>query len=504
MTTDPKARESAREVAREVDAKAGAAPDYRVALEALPLAPGKIVAVHLSYESRAAQRGRKPKTPSYFFKPISSLAQSGASISRPAGAELLAYEGEIALVIGKPARWVTLEDAWGHVGWVTAANDFGIYDMRKADKGSNVRSKGGDGYTPVGPNFMEASALDPNNISVTTWINGEVAQRDSSAGMFFSLRQIVADLSQHFTLNPGDIILTGTPAGSSVAVPGDVVEVEVSEGQRTSGRLVTTVTQGDHGFDASLGDVPSSDKLQVQEAWGTEPQPVLTEDLRARLIELPTAAISAQLRKMGLNNVTVDGVGAMHPEQKMVGVAKTLRFLPGREDLFKKYGGGHNAQKRAFDALGPNDVIVIEARGEAGSGTLGDILALRARALGAAGIVTDGGVRDYDAVSAVGIPVYTKGAHPAVLGRKHFPWEVGGSVACGGTTVVPGDIIVGDRDGVIVIPVDLVEEVVDGAEKAEVSDAWVAQQVAEGHPIEGLFPMNEEWKERYRQWQKTQ
>lgn len=486
------------------DASSQSAPDYTALMAAMPATPGKVVAVHLSYDSRAAQRGRKPKTPSYFFKPLSSLAPTGSTITRPAGAELLAYEGEIALIIGKPTRWVSKEDAWDHVGWVTAANDFGIYDMRKQDKGSNVRSKGGDGYTPVGPNFIDASALDPNDINVTTWINGEVAQKDSSGGMFFSLNQIVADLSQHFTLNPGDIILTGTPAGSSVAQPGDVVEVEVGKGDLSSGRLVTTVVQGDQEFDPNLGDVPATDALQVQEAWGTEPEPVLTEEIRARLIDLPTAAISAQLRKMGLNNVTVDGVGAMHPEQKMVGVAKTLRFLPGREDLFKKYGGGHNAQKRAFDALGPNDVIVIEARGESGSGTLGDILALRARALGAAGIVTDGGVRDYDAVAAVGIPVYTKGAHPAVLGRKHFPWEVGGTVACGGTTIVPGDIIVGDRDGVIVIPVDLLQEVIEGAEAAEVSDAWVAEQVANGHPIEGLFPMNEVWKERYRQWQQEQ
>ncbi len=486
------------------DASSQSAPDYTALMAAMPATPGKVVAVHLSYDSRAAQRGRKPKTPSYFFKPLSSLAPTGSTITRPAGAELLAYEGEIALIIGKPTRWVSKEDAWDHVGWVTAANDFGIYDMRKQDKGSNVRSKGGDGYTPVGPNFIDASALDPNDINVTTWINGEVAQEDSSGGMFFSLTQIVADLSQHFTLNPGDIILTGTPAGSSVAQPGDVVEVEVGKGDLSSGRLVTTVVQGDQEFDPNLGDVPATDALQVQEAWGTEPEPVLTEEIRARLIDLPTAAISAQLRKMGLNNVTVDGVGAMHPEQKMVGVAKTLRFLPGREDLFKKYGGGHNAQKRAFDALGPNDVIVIEARGESGSGTLGDILALRAQALGAAGIVTDGGVRDYDAVAAVGIPVYTKGAHPAVLGRKHFPWEVGGTVACGGTTIVPGDIIVGDRDGVIVIPVDLLQEVIEGAEAAEVSDAWVAEQVANGHPIEGLFPMNEVWKERYRQWQQEQ
>ena len=113
----------------------------------------------------------------------------------------------------------------------------------------------------------------------------------------------------------------------------------------------------------------------------------------------------------------------MHPEAKIVGTARTLRFVPNREDLFASHGGGYNAQKRAFDGVGEGEVIVIEARGEAGSGTLGDILALRAHARGAAGIVTDGGVRDYDAVAAVGIPVYTKGAHPAVLGRKHVPWD---------------------------------------------------------------------------------
>ena len=479
------------------------------AIAELPLKPGKVIAVHLSYDSRAEQRGRKPKNPSYFFKPVSSLAPTGADISRPKGADLLAFEGEIALIIGQPARWVSTADAWSYVGWVTAANDFGIYDMRKADKGSNVRSKGGDGYTPIGPNFIRASDLDPADIAITTKVNGNLAQQDSSAGMFFSLPQIVADLSQHFTLQPGDIILTGTPAGSSVVEPGDAVTVEVVANGISSGELLTTVTQDDHDFDPRLGDVPQTDEVQIAEAWGTTPAatpqtPTLTEDLKESLLGLPTAALSAQLRKMGLNNVSIDGVSAMHPEKKLVGIAKTLRFLPNREDLFAKHGGGYNAQKRAFDSLQPDDVVVIEARGEAGSGTLGDILAIRANSLGAAGIVTDGGVRDYDAVAEVGIPVYTRGAHPAVLGRKHFPWEVGGSVACGGTTVEPGDIIVGDRDGVLVIPQDLVKQVVEGAQAAEDSDAWVAQRVAEGNPVDGLFPMNEEWKDRYEQWKKSQ
>lgn len=482
----------------------------RRAIDSLPLPPGKVIAVHLSYESRAIQRGRRPKALSYFFKPVSSLAPSGSAVTRPLGAQLLAFEGEIALVIGKRARWVTRDEAWSHVGWLTAANDFGIYDMRKADKGSNVRSKGGDGYTPIGPHFIDAAAVDPARIEIETSLNGTVVQRDSSDNMLFSLSQMVADLSQHFTLHPGDIVLTGTPAGSSVAEPGDIVQVQVSastpSGILSSGPLISTVRQGDHSFDPALGDVPQADRVQVAEAWNlpSPKYPPLRDDLHQALIELPTAALSAQLRKLGLNNVTVDGVSAMHPGEKLVGVARTLRFLPNREDLFEKHGGGHNAQKRAFDSLNQGEVLVIEARGESGSGTLGDILAIRAKSLGAAGIVTDGGVRDYAAVAEVGIPVYTRGAHPAVLGRKHFPLEADGVVACGGTTVEPGDIIVGDRDGVVVIPQQLTEQVVEGALAAEQADAWVAQRVAEGNPIDGLFPMNTVWRGRYEQWKQSQ
>lgn len=129
---------------------------------AVPVKPGKIIAVHLAYESRAAQRGRKPAVPSYFIKPFSSLAGSGAEVERPAGTELLAYEGEIALVIGKPAKNVSLENAWDHVAAVTAANDWGVYDLRAADKGSNLRNKGRDGYTPVGPELIDARTVSPD------------------------------------------------------------------------------------------------------------------------------------------------------------------------------------------------------------------------------------------------------------------------------------------------------------------------------------------------------
>ncbi|MDQ7878647.1 fumarylacetoacetate hydrolase family protein [Microbacterium sp. QXD-8] len=507
-------------------ATAGPPTDPRFA--ALPARPGKIVAVHLSYASRADQRGRRPQHPSYFFKPSSSVAASGDTIERPAGTELLAFEGEIALVIGAAARRVTLADAWSHVAAVTAADDFGLYDLRANDKGSNVRSKGGDGYTPIGPALIDARLVHPDALRVRTWLNGDLVQDDTSAGMIFPLAQLVADLSQHFTLEPGDVILTGTPAGSSVAQPGDVVEVEVDvPGGPSSGRLVTTVVQGAADFDGDLGSLPQADDLQRTDAWGSREAaglpaegspatgdpasaaasaaespasagaPLLSDELRAKLAAVPVAGLSAQLRKRGLDNVHIDGVRPLHPESKLVGTARTLRFVPNREDLFVSHGAGYNAQKRVFDAVGDGEVVVIEARGEAGSGTLGDILAIRAHAQGAAGIVTDGGVRDAAAVAAVGIPVYSSGAHPAVLGRKHVPWDADLTIACGGTTVQPGDVIVGDADGVVVIPPALVEEVVDAALAQEDEDAWIAERVAEGHPVDGLFPMNAAWRAQF-------
>ncbi len=475
-----------------------------------PLAtrPGTIVAVHLAYASRADQRGRRPAHLSYFLKPVSSLGVSGGTVERPAGTELLAFEGEIALVIGTTARRVSLSQAWSHVAAVTASNDLGLYDLRANDRGSNVRSKGGPGFTPLGPRLIDATAVDPEALRIRTWVNGTLAQDDTTAGLLFPLAQMVADLSQHLTLEPGDVILTGTPAGSSVIVPGDVVEVEVdaptAPGSPSSGRLVTTVVQGEIAFDPELGSLPAVDDTQRAEAWGSReaaglpaPEPTLTPALRTVLASTPTAGLSAQLRKRGLDNVTIDGVRPLRPGTRIVGTARTLRFVPNREDLFASHGGGYNAQKRAFDAVGEGEVIVIEARGETGSGTLGDVLAIRARARGAAGIVTDGGVRDAVAVADVGIGVFAAGHHPAVLGRRHVPWDIDVTIACGGTTVQPGDVVVGDDDGVVVIPPALVAEVAEAALAQEAEDAWIAARVAEGHAVDGLFPMNATWRERY-------
>nr|WP_042188805.1 fumarylacetoacetate hydrolase family protein [Kibdelosporangium sp. MJ126-NF4]CEL18472.1 5-carboxymethyl-2-hydroxymuconate delta-isomerase [Kibdelosporangium sp. MJ126-NF4]CTQ97955.1 5-carboxymethyl-2-hydroxymuconate delta-isomerase (EC 5.3.3.10) [Kibdelosporangium sp. MJ126-NF4] len=485
-----------------MDGDEAPAPDSAAATPLL-VRPGKVIAVHLSYASRADQRGRRPEHPSYFFKPSSSLGFSGGTVERPLGTELLAFEGEVAVVIGAPARWVMPEHAWRHVAAVTAANDFGIYDLRAVDRGSNVRSKGGDGFTPLGPGLIDARGVDPAAIRLRTWVNGELRQDDSTAGMIFPLARLLADLSQHLTLETGDVILTGTPAGSTVVVPGDVVEVEVEVPGASSGRLVTTVTQGTTPF-SDVGALPRVDDTQRAEAWGSRAAaglPELTDEVRGKLERAPVATLSAQLRKRGLNNVVIEGVRPNSPGVKIVGTAKTLRFVPNREDLSASHGGGYNAQKRAFDTVAAGEVIVIEARGETTSGTLGDILASRALSRGAAGVVTDGGVRDYDAVAETGLPVFSVGPHPAVLGRRHVPWDVDVAVACGGATVLPGDVIVGDSDGVIVIPPHLADEVAEAALAQEQEDQWVAARVREGHAIKGLFPPNAAWRAKYEETQ---
>ncbi|HVT66537.1 MAG TPA: fumarylacetoacetate hydrolase family protein [Trebonia sp.] len=486
-------------------------------------APSKIIAVHVSYRSRAMERGRLPQWPSYFLKPPSTLAADGDPVLRPPGCELLAFEGEVALIIGTRATRVSPADAWDHVRWVTAANDFGVYDLRHADGGSNVRSKGIDGFTPLGPGLLDARAVDPERIAVRTWVNGELAQ-DAVSGdeLLFSFAAIVADISRLTTLEPGDVILTGTPTGSTVVQPGDLVEVEVSVPGTglTTGRLRSPVAEAGYAL-TPPGAMPGADDKQREAAFGARGGPHASgpsgpsgssgsgssspAELLHAVSQVSTATLSAQLRKRGFDSVTLDRLHATQPGRKMAGFARTLRFVPFREDLFAARGGtlpggGLNAQKRAVEQVRPGEVLVIEARGDLTAGTVGDILALRAQVRGAAGIVTDGAIRDSQELHAMDLPVYYGGRHPAVLGRRHVPWETGTAVACAGVTVVPGDVVVGDGDGVIVIPAHLALEVArDGAEQ-ERQEEFAAEMVAKGESVDGLFPLGPRWRAAYEAW----
>jgi 2-keto-4-pentenoate hydratase/2-oxohepta-3-ene-1,7-dioic acid hydratase in catechol pathway/regulator of RNase E activity RraA len=469
-------------------------------MAALDRVPGKVVAVHSSYRSRAAERGAIPAWPSYFLKPSSSLAASGDPVARPPGCELLAFEGEVALVIGRRARRVNVKDGWDHVSHLTAANDFGVYDLRYADRGSNVRSKGIDGFTPIGPGLIDARAVDQEKLRLRTWVNGNLTQDAWPAkDMLFGFGDIVADLSRLLTLEPGDVILTGTPAGSTVVQPGDVVEVEVSAGDQSSGRLRSPIVEADYRLDPP-GAMPHVDDAERAAAFGTAHHPSAPgQEILDGLREVSTATLAAVLRKRGLNTVTLDGLRSTRPHRTMAGYARTVRYLPLREDLSAAQPP-MNAQKRAIEAIRPGEVLVIEARGEAAAGTIGDILALRAQVRGAAGIVTDGAIRDSAALAGLDIPVYHAAVHPAVLGRRHVPWETGVTVACAGVTIQPGDLLAGDADGVVVLPPAIAAEVLAEAREQERQEEFVAERVAAGETIDGLFPLPQSRRPDYEAW----
>jgi regulator of RNase E activity RraA/2-keto-4-pentenoate hydratase/2-oxohepta-3-ene-1,7-dioic acid hydratase in catechol pathway len=481
-------------------------------MSALERVPGQVVAVHVSYRSRAAERGTTPAWPSYFLKPLSTLADSGAPVARPPGCELLAFEGEVALVIGRRARRVSRADGWDHVGWITAANDFGVYDLRYADRGSNVRSKGIDGFTPLGPRLIDARAVDLAEVRLRTWVNGELAQDAwPAADMLFGFGEIVADLSRLLTLEPGDVILTGTPTGSTVVTPGDVVEVEVTAGDQSSGRLRSPITEADYRLEPP-GAMPRASDAERAAAYGARVhgspggpgngpagpggQP---PDLLDGLREVSTATLASLLRKRGLNGLSLDGLRSTRPGTRMAGYARTVRYLPLREDLMDRYAG-LNAQKQAIEEIRPGEVLVIEARGETTAGTIGDILALRAQVRGAAGIVTDGAIRDSAALARLEIPAYHAAVHPAVLGRRHVPWETQVTVACAGVTIQPGDILAGDADGVVVLPPALAAEVLAQAREQERQEEFIAAQVGRGESIDGLYPLTDRTRPAYQAW----
>lgn len=224
-----------------------------------PVTPGKIIGTHLTYRSRAEEyrMARLPSEPSYFMKPPSSLSSHRAQVVRPAGCRFLNYEGEVAVVIGRTCHQVSIEDALDYVAGYTVANDWGVHDFRHADRGSMLRVKGQDGFCPLGPVLVDAADVDPENLTLRTFVNGEQVQEgNTGTDLIFSFAYQVADLARLITLEPGDVLLTGTPAHSRPVEPGDMVAVEV-EG---IGRLENAVVESDR----PLGDVGEQPAVTAQ------------------------------------------------------------------------------------------------------------------------------------------------------------------------------------------------------------------------------------------------
>lgn len=207
-----------------------------------PVSPGKVIAVHLTYRSRIDEyAARVPDEPSYFMKPTTTLNAHHGEIRRPRGARFLNYEGELAAVIGRRMKGVGVEDALDYVEGYAPANDVGLHDFRHADRGAMLRVKGQDGFLPIGPAVTPAENFDPTDFTLRTYLNGEVVQEATADDLIWGVAYQLADLSRLITLEPGDVVLTGTPANSRPMEPGDTVAVEISG----LGKLENTVVDWD-------------------------------------------------------------------------------------------------------------------------------------------------------------------------------------------------------------------------------------------------------------------
>ena len=191
-----------------------------------PSEPSKIIAVHLNYDSRTQEfMTRLPAAPTYFHKPVTALNSHKGAVVRPEGCRWLNYEGEIVIVIGRTARNISPEEAGDYIAGYTIGNDYGLHDFRDTDAGSMLRVKGSDTLAPVGPGLV--TDWDFHGKAIRTLVNGEVKQEGSTDEMEWDMHYLVADIARTITLQPGDLLLSGTPAISRTVYPGDVVEVEV-------------------------------------------------------------------------------------------------------------------------------------------------------------------------------------------------------------------------------------------------------------------------------------
>jgi len=187
--------------------------------------PGKIVCVGRNYREHARELGNAvPAEPLLFLKPSSAIVATGEAIVLPALSKRVEHEGEIGVVIGTPLRRATEAQALAAIRGIVALNDVTARDLQKSDA-QWTRGKGFDTFCPVGPEW--AGVPDFDRLEVVTRVNGEVRQRGSGAEMVFSVPVLLAYISQVMTLEPGDIVATGTPAGVGPLVAGDVVDVEV-------------------------------------------------------------------------------------------------------------------------------------------------------------------------------------------------------------------------------------------------------------------------------------
>lgn len=228
--------------------------------------------------------------------------------------------------------------------------------------------------------------------------------------------------------------------------------------------------------------------------------------IREQLLQISVATITMQLYKKGIRNTAMSGIVPLNkPHKKIVGEAYTLRFIPGREDLISldKLASPDNAQRKAVEETTEGAILVADARRIPDIAVLGDILIERLKVRGVGGFVTDGGIRDLEECQASGFSMYGAGAAAPANLVAHAPVETQCAIGCGGIAVLPGDIIVGDGDGVVVIPAHLAADVAKDGLEQERFERFAKMKVSGGASAQGTYPPNDETKAQYSDWIKA-
>jgi regulator of RNase E activity RraA len=221
----------------------------------------------------------------------------------------------------------------------------------------------------------------------------------------------------------------------------------------------------------------------------SEPTPLSNRAWDA-LRHASTATLTFQLLKRGFGNLFMEGVAPLRPDLRMAGYARTLRYVPMRADVRSglEYDNRTNVQRLAVESVGEQEILVIDARGVTSAASLGHILATRLRMRGAAGIVTDGAFRDSPSIRRLDLATYAAGANGNTALVAHHPMDLDVPIGCGGVLVLPGDVVVGDAEGVVVLPRSIAEEVAIEAEAQESLEEFVLSKIESGASIVDVYP----------------
>lgn len=222
-------------------------------------------------------------------------------------------------------------------------------------------------------------------------------------------------------------------------------------------------------------------------------------EIRAKLLTVSTATLTTVLFKRGLRNAFIEGARPLNPASRMAGPAFTLRYIPSREDIdtMEVFKDPRHPQRHAVETIPPGAVMVIDSRGDARAASAGGILVRRMMVRGAAGIVTDGGLRDSPEIAALAFPAYCRAPSAPTNLVHHHALDIDVPIGCGGVAVYPGDWAAGDGEGVVIVPAGIAAEVAAEAVEMTAFEDYVERQVAAGRSIIGLYPPSPETRAEY-------